>query len=49
MNKDPHKEIIEQALNQAFLKGVYSLEDAKHIIIALQTLNNISTQTEISK
>jgi hypothetical protein len=30
--------IIEEAINAAFLKGCYSLEDAKLIVKALETL-----------
>jgi len=33
------KKIIEQAINAAMLKGVYSLEDVKVIVIALEKLN----------
>ena len=34
------KKIIEQAINAALLKGVYSLEDTKVIIQALDKINN---------
>ena len=34
------KKIIEQAINAGLLKGVYSLEDAKVIIQALDKLNS---------
>lgn len=33
-------QLIENALNAAFLKGIYTLEDAKMIIKALDVLSN---------
>ena len=33
------KKIIEQAINAGMLKGVYSLEDVKFIVKALEKLN----------
>jgi len=34
------KEVINQAINAAVLKGCYSLEDIKVIIMAIEKLNN---------
>ena len=41
-NNKTHMELqlIENALNAAFLKGIYTLEDAKMIIKALDVLSN---------
>lgn len=41
--------IIEQAIDQAFLKGVYSLQDATFITVALQTLFPKVQLTEIKE
>jgi ferric-dicitrate binding protein FerR (iron transport regulator) len=38
MDKQEAIKIIEQALNAANLKGVYSLEDIKLILTALDTI-----------
>jgi ferric-dicitrate binding protein FerR (iron transport regulator) len=38
MDKQEAIKIIEQALNAANLKGVYSLEDVKLILTALDTI-----------
>jgi hypothetical protein len=38
MNQDQAKQVIEQAINQAFLKGAYSLKDAAMITQALSVL-----------
>jgi len=34
-------QVIEQALNVATLKGVYSLADTNKILVALSTLHNL--------
>lgn len=34
-------QVIEQALNVATLKGVYSLADTNKILVALNTLQNL--------
>jgi len=38
MSPEQAKQVVEQALNQAFLKGAYSLQDAAMITQALQVL-----------
>jgi hypothetical protein len=38
MNQDQAKQVVEQALNQAFLKGAFSLQDAAMITQALGVL-----------
>jgi hypothetical protein len=38
MDKSDYIKIIEQALNAAFLKGVYSISDADKIIKALKAI-----------
>jgi hypothetical protein len=38
MKVEDAKQVIEQALNQAFLKGAYSLQDAALITEALKAL-----------
>jgi hypothetical protein len=40
MNKEQALEILNQALDQAFRKGVYSLADAGFITKALETLSS---------
>ena len=34
-------QVLEQALNVANLKGVYSLSDANKILVALNTVHNL--------
>ncbi len=41
MTKDQSKQIIEQAINAALLKGVYSLDDIKLIVIAIENAFSI--------
>ena len=38
MNPEQAKQVVEQALNQAFLKGAFSLQDAAMITQALGVL-----------
>jgi hypothetical protein len=38
MNKEQALEVLNQALDQAFKKGAYSLQDAGFITKALETL-----------
>ena len=41
MNKEQAIEILQQALNNAMLKGVFSLNDTVFIIQALNKLNEL--------
>jgi len=41
MNKEQAIQIIEQALNVANIKGVYSLSDASNILQALSKINEL--------
>jgi hypothetical protein len=40
MRLEDAKKVIEQALNQAFLKGAFSLQDAAMITEALKVVNS---------
>ena len=40
MNKEQALEVLNQALDQAFKKGAYSLQDAGFITKALETLSS---------
>jgi len=40
MDEKKANEIVNQAIDVAFRKGVYSLEDAKHIVEALSVIND---------
>ena len=41
MNPIEAVQVIEQALNVANLKGVYSLADANKVLVALNTFRNL--------
>ena len=41
MNPIEAVQVIEQALNVANLKGVYSLADANKVLVALNTIHNL--------
>ena len=41
MNREQALQIIEQALNAANIKGVYSLSDASNILQALSKVNEL--------
>jgi len=47
MNPTEALQVLEQALNAANLKGVYSLTDANKIIEALKTVSSNITPVEI--
>ena len=46
MEKEKAIQIIEQALNAATLRGVYSLKDVETILQALTELKNVPTIIE---
>ena len=41
MNPIEAVQVLEQALNAANLKGVYSLADANKVLVALNTIHNL--------
>lgn len=41
MNLEQAKQVIEMAINQGMLKGVYSLSDAVQIIDALRLIHSL--------
>lgn len=46
MTKEQAIEVLNQALNQGFKAGVYTLQDAVYITDALDTLFNDKQETE---
>lgn len=45
MTEEQAKEVLNQALDQAFKKGVYSLQDASLILAALKVLFSVQQET----
>lgn len=46
MNLEQARQILEAAINQAVLKGVYTLQDTAQIIQALQVLYTLESKKE---